>query len=217
MLKPKCKIIISRYKENFDWVKEYTDDYLVYNKGVPIDGDFHILNVPNIGGNQIDIFRYIIDHYDNLPSLMAFIQANPRDHCKKEIFDKLIYNEKFTSLEYYGPEPSNGSEGRTLEGEFLEFNDNWYIAAHNSTYGLTCKYGSFDAFMMRHFSNYQHREWLRFCPGSQYLITKDQAKKYSLNFWKSMYNELPEKNMTEAHIIERALYYIFEGDLISYV
>ena len=70
MKQPKAKIIISRFKENFDWVKKYTDNYLIYNKGEPID-DSHIINAENIGGNQRDIFRFICDYYDDLPNLMA--------------------------------------------------------------------------------------------------------------------------------------------------
>lgn len=71
----KAKLILSRYKEDFSWIKEYTDNYFVYNKGEVIEGDYRILNVENIGGNQRDIFKFIIDNYENLPELMAFVQA----------------------------------------------------------------------------------------------------------------------------------------------
>jgi hypothetical protein len=211
MKQPKAKFIISRYKEDFSWVNEYTNDYIVYNKGDELPQDGYVWNVPNYGGNQIDIFRFIHDNYYNLPDLMAFLQANPWDHCKKETFDKIIYNEKFTSIEDYGMTPANGFEGRTPEGGFLEINNSWYISAHNGTWGLTCKYQSFDEFMDKYFSDYEHVELIRFAPGSQYIVEKQQVLKYPLVFWGSMIGELPENNMTEAHIVERALWYILTG------
>ena len=58
MKQPKAKIIVSRFNEDFSWVKEYTDDYLVYNKGEPMV-DLHIINTENIGNNQRDIFKFI--------------------------------------------------------------------------------------------------------------------------------------------------------------
>jgi hypothetical protein len=61
------------------------------------------------------------------------------------------------------------------------------------------------------FKNYQHIDWIRFAPGSQYLINKDIALRYSKNFWGHLKNELYNNNMTEAHIIERACYYILNG------
>ena len=55
----KAKIIISRFKEDYSWVEEYTDNYVVYNKGELIENDSHVLNVENLGGNQRDIFDFL--------------------------------------------------------------------------------------------------------------------------------------------------------------
>lgn len=211
MDKPKAKFIVTRYNEPWEWVKEYTDNYLIYNKGSLILNDQKVVNVKNIGGNQHDIFKFIYDEYENLPELMAFIQANPFDHCKKEVFDGLIYSDKFTPLEYYGSIPANDWEGRTEDGGFLEINNSWYIVAHNASNGILCKYSSFDEFMSHYFSNYEHIVWLRFSPGSQYIIEKKQALYYPRDFWKTLMEELPRNNMTEAHIVERALFYILNN------
>ena len=212
MSQPEAKIIISRYKEDFEWVKEYTDNYLVYNKGEPID-DSHVINTKNIGGNQRDIFKFIYDNYSKLPKLMAFIQANPFDHCKKEVFDKLIYNISFTALEFYGNTPANAMERRSDTGGFVEYNNSWYIKANNETYGVVCKYVSLDQFMEKFFSNYKHVDWIRFAPGSQYIIEKKQAEHYPRLFWKNLMKELPENFMSEAHIVERSLWMILQCNL----
>ena len=212
MKQPKAKIIISRFNEDFSWVKEYTDDYLVYNKGEPID-DPHIINTENIGGNQRDIFKFIHDFYDDLPDLMAFMQAYPFDHCKKEVFDKLIYNTCFTPLEFHGGDPANNFERRANDGGYMEYNNVGYIKGNNLTHGVTCKYSSLDQFKNKFFSNYGRPNWGRFSPGSQYMIEKRQALHYSKTFWKNLMDELPRNFMSEAHIIERALWMMLQCTL----
>lgn len=214
MNQPKAKIIISRFNEDFNWIKKYTNNYLVYNKG-EIIADSHVINIENIGNNQRDIFKFIYDYYDNLPDLMAFMQADPFDHCKKDVFNKLIYNIHFTALEFYGPVPANAMERRSNTGGFVEHNNSWYIKANNETHGVVCKYSSFDQFMNKFFSNYEHSDWIRFAPGSQYIIEKRQAIHYSRAFWKKLMDELPRNFMSEGHIIERSLWMILQCDLIE--
>lgn len=204
--------ILSRYKEDFSWIKNYTDNYIIYNKGESID-DPHVINTENIGGNQRDIFRFIYDNYESLPELIIFIQAYPFDHCKKEVFDKLILHNHFTSLEYYGFTPANDFERRTADGGFLEINNSWYILNNNVIQDISCIYESFDVFMDKYFKNYKHLDFIRFAPGSQYLIEKKQILFYPKNFWKCLLDELPRNFMTEGHIIERALWTIFQCTL----
>ena len=212
-MKIKAFLIISKFNESFEWVKEYTDNYIIYNKGNPIlNYNNHIYNTENIGGNQRDIFHFIISSYDNLPELVAFVQAQPFDHCKKEIFDELIQREVFTPLEYYGMIPSNTWENRTETGGYLEINNSWVIVANNATYKLSCRYNSFDDFMNAYFKNYVHLDWLRFSPGSQYIVEKKQILNYPKKFWISLMNELNVNHSTEGQLIERALYYIFMGE-----
>mgnify|MGYP006910669639 CR=1 FL=1 len=122
-----------------------------------------------------------------------------------------MFSEKFCSLEYYGKIPANAFENRDKDGGFMERNNNWYISAHNQTYQQTCQYSSFDEFMNKYFENYVRLNWIRFAPGSQYIIEKKQALYYSKSFWESLMKELPKHNVTEGHIIERALYYILNN------
>lgn len=208
-------LVVSKYKEDISWIYEYIDtNYLIYNKGDLIFGNPHVLNVENIGGNQIDIFRFSFDYYDKLPRLIAFVQGHPFDHCKKEVFNKLIYNEFYTPIEYYGSQPNNSFEARASDGGFVEINNSWYIPAHCETYGLSCKYFSFDEFMNKYFENYVREEYLRFTPGSQFIIEKEQILRYPKQFWKSLMEEISSFNSTEAHIIERSLNMILNNKLI---
>lgn len=207
-------LVVSRFKENIDWVDEYTDKYLIYNKGEFIREDPRIISVENTGGNQKDIFRFVVDYYDNLPELMAFVQAYPFDHCKEEVFARIICNDFYTPLEYYGMTPANSFEERSHTGGFMEVNNNWYIHAHSQSNNQTCRYSSLDEFMNKYFENYQHTDYIRFTPGSQFIIEKHQILYYPKRFWQSLFDELPRNNMTEAHIIERSMNMILTNWLI---
>lgn len=203
------KMIISRYKEDVSWIKEYDIDYVIYNKGEKIEG-YNTLDVNNIGNNQRDIFQFIFENYDDLPNIMIFVQGNPFDHCKRSKFDKIINNNFFTPLESFEDIVKNPAQILSEDGGYMEVNNSWYIDAHNGTYNQSCNYISFDDFMNKTFKNYNTNHWNRFTPGSQYIITKDIAKFYSKNFWKHLMDILYNNNMTEGHIIERSLWMIFQ-------
>jgi len=209
----KTKLLISRYHEDTSWVKDYDFDYLIYNKGEPIEGDDNVMEIENIGNNQRDIFKFIVDNYEDLPETMIFVQGYPYDHCKKETFDKLINNKTLTALEDLSDIPINNAQKLDESGGYMEYNNSWYVRSHNARYNQTCLFATFDEFMSSLFTNYQRTEWNRFTPGSQYIITKDIAEHYSKNFWITLKNMLGKNNTTEGHLIERALWKIFQCDL----
>jgi hypothetical protein len=201
--------VISRYKETFDWIHNYTENFLIYNKGEPIDGDSRILNVNNIGENIQDISEFICSYYENLPELTVFVQANPWDHCRKEVFDKLILNDKFTPLESYNNIAEIEGHKKDTDGGYMEINTNWYIVTQKIFHDKDSVYDNFDRFMNKYFDNYVHLEYIRFSPGVQYLVTKADILQYPKHFWESLRLEIKENKSTEAMIIERALWLIF--------
>jgi len=205
--------VVSRYKEDVNWIKEYTDNYVIFNKGEALGDTFTEKIVENIGGNQRDIFQFIYENYDNLPNLMIFIQAYPFDHCNKDKFNALIKQGGFASVEAYEHIPEcNAHKKDKTDGGYTEINNSWYIDAHNRHIkDFSCKYSSYDQFMHSIFKDYSSVPWIRFAPGSQYIIEKRQALNYSKKFWLHLMNVLNKNNMTEAHIIERACYYIING------
>ena len=213
--KPKAFFVVSRFREDPSWIKEYTDDYIIYNKGEPLDKGLNVKKRPNIGGNQYDIAHFIHENYNDLPELMAFVQGEPWDHCNREKFDKIIYNDFFTALESYEHVDTGPDSAMRLDedGGYMEINNSWYVPAHNQTHNQTCAYPSLDFFMQTIFDNYVTPQWVRFAPGSQYIIEKQQALQYSKKFWGHLMSVLPECNMTEAHIVERSLIMILNGDL----
>jgi hypothetical protein len=209
------KWIINSYNTDFSWVDGYTNDYIVYDKTCSLPETDKIKHQPNFGYNIYDYSYYIINNYEKLPDVCVFIKANVFKHCRKETFDTLIDKNCFTSLEYYGLTPANDYENRTPDGGFLEINNSWYIPAHIQTYGKQVNryFTNYNIFLDTMFDKPEHPQWIRFAPGANYIVPKENITYYSLYFWKKIfkyvsYHQVP----SEAHIIERALYYIFSNE-----
>jgi hypothetical protein len=225
------KIIISRYSEDVSWINKYKIndyDYIIYNKGDELDKEYNQKKCENIGNNQRDIFEFIYENYDNLPDYMVFLQGNPIDHLTTPIdfsgdrevflFDKLhelISRDKLTYIENFDGR-INGAWSRLTDG-YEEINNSWYIPAVNATHNQTCRWDNFDRFMNDTFKNHSYNQWLRFTPGSQYVLPKEIALHYSKEFWKSLMDILNRNNMTEGHIIERSLGLLFRCYLEPYI
>lgn len=224
-LVPKCVttnilFVVSRYNEDLRWLEEFTDNYFIINKGQN-NLSYIFANKfqrPNYGGNQYDICQFIVDNYDDLPELICFVQGFPFDHCHKDVFQQLVNNTSFTALESYGGIPEGEYHKKDVDGGYMELNNSWYIAAHNEKLlsenkEITCKFDSYDDFMHSLFSDYQPLDFIRFTPGSQYIVTKQDCLHYSKAFWQRLMDFLPKTDVnggTEAHLLERALFYIFK-------
>lgn len=204
--------IICRYERDIFWINHFTNNYLIYNTGKPmfLENEIPFENMSN-GSNQKSMFKYFVNNYDDLPNLMVFLQDYPFDHCKYDSLKRLLKNNYFTSLEDYGTVPENDYERRDGNGGFLEANNNWYIKHSYEIHNKTCRYRTFDHFMKMYFSNYRHLDWLRFAPGCQYIVERDQVLHYPRRFWEKLDNEIDTFNSAEAFVIERGLYYILTG------
>jgi hypothetical protein len=211
--------VISRFNEDVSWIKEYTDNYIIFNKGEELGEEYKSINFPNYGGNQHDIFNFIYENYESLPDIMVFVQGDPFDHCKKESFDNLIKNKTFTALEDHKDHPDGPICQKDVDGGYREVNNSWYISATNNGHNLTCRYGNYDDFMNSVFSDYRGQCYVKFAPGSQYIVEKDQILKYSRAFWRCLRESLPKtigiNGGTEAHVIERSMTTIFLGEFES--
>jgi hypothetical protein len=215
--------VVTQYKESLDWLNSKGLTGIIYAKGGlhnNIEG-FASIQVDNYGGNQYDIVKFIYENYDNLPNLITFLQGNPFDHCEERAFWSLIKQNYFTCFESYGPSDMGKSSRKSeeIDGGFCELNNSWYVGALNKhlitkDVKLTCPVDHFDEFMNTIFLNYQNLKWLRFTPGSQYTVEKERCLHYSRNFWRFLVDFIPKGNVnggTEAHVLERALWHIFNG------
>lgn len=97
--KIKLKVIVSRYNEELEWVKDIKYDVIVFNKN---ETDFNLFenNLPNVGREGHTFFSYIVNNYEFLPEYVAFLQGNPHDHCSNVVneINEFKFNTPFKQL-----------------------------------------------------------------------------------------------------------------------
>jgi hypothetical protein len=82
------KVVISKYNEDVDWVKDIKYETLIYDKSDnPIEGS---IPRPNIGREAETLLYYIIEHYNNLPDLTIFLQGDPRSNPVSFTYQEVI-------------------------------------------------------------------------------------------------------------------------------
>lgn len=90
------KWILSRYNQDVSYLKDYTDDYVLYDRSdTPLP---EAIIVPNIGSDLYDKFTYIIDNYDNLPPVALYTKANIFKYISKDELEKIKDNTTFTPI-----------------------------------------------------------------------------------------------------------------------
>jgi hypothetical protein len=160
MIIEKKTLVVARYKENVDWIKDINHGFIVYNKG---ENDISIPNirVPNEGRESETYLRFILDFYYTLPSNMVFCQGNPFDHCVH--FRELIsqsYKEDLVHLAHYNPtDDENGFPNHC---------------------GLDIKSALSDLGL-------PNPGKFLFAAGAQYIVSRDLIQNKSYEWWDKLY------------------------------
>jgi hypothetical protein len=184
--------IVSHYKSNYDWVKEYTDSFIVYHK-----------DRVNVGYNISSMLTYIIDNYDHLPEICVFVKDNILErHITKREFDLLIENKTFTPLLTQNHE-TDGVINRYTDGIYEERNDGWYFNSYPSKY-----LGSYDQFA--YMMDLPSPEYLSFAPGGNYIVPRGNILKRPKEFYQQLLGLVSWSQINaESHCVERALHTIW--------
>lgn len=192
------KYVISRYNHDTEWIKEYTNDVVIYDRSeLPLS---NAIKVENRGSDILDKFSYIIQNYDNLPDVAVYTKCNLFKYITKEEFDQVKDNKIFTPLltqKHKTYLPVCWYE----DGMYCEFNNYWYLNSHPAKWARQIK----DFFKM------DKREYNKFAPGSNYILPKENILKHS----KSVYQELRSYlewaiYPGDAQLLERNLYYLWK-------
>lgn len=184
--------VLNTYNGNTDWVKEYTNDVVFYDK-----------KDLNVGYNIYDYMDYIVNNYDNLPDVVLFGKDNMLErHITKEEFDRVVNNKTFTPL-LTKNHKVDGKVNFYLDGIYCERNDSWYFNSYPSKY-----FKSYDEFAKE--IKLPNPDYLPFAPGACYIVPKKNILKHSKEFYTKL-KELVSWHQTpvEAHLIERSLYNIW--------
>ena len=96
-------VVVARYREDISWLsdpvfKNY--NVLVYNKYEQSG-----LVLPNVGRESQTYVHHIVQNFDNLADVTAFVQGDPFDHCSTIIQDMhdLPFVTKFEPFSRYKP------------------------------------------------------------------------------------------------------------------
>lgn len=194
------KYIISRYNQSIDWLKDYSDDYVIYDRSeIPLEGT---IVVPNIGTDIYDKFTYIIDNYDNLPDIAVYTKANLFKYITKEEYDALP-KDRFTPILSQAHRTYDDYKGTVCyykDELYYERNDLWYL--------ITLKHFPIE---LQELLGIDNKEFVGFAPGSNYILPKENILKHPKEFYQKLRSFLDyDIYPSEAHIIERGLYYLWK-------
>lgn len=212
--------------DNFNTVPteiiSYCNNYIVYDAStddsIPEqlrDNGIFFKKIPRTGHNISTYFRFFIEFYDRLPSVMCLTKGHMIGrHCSKEFFERVYDNKYFTYLyEDKVVKLKKGVNFLAMENMYLERNNSWYVSSdqHPHVY-----FDNFNRLLHFIYKNPVVPEYCVFSPGACYIITKDQVLKHSKEFYanlnKIMTYGLQPNFPSEAHQIERMLPIIFTAN-----
>lgn len=188
------KYVISRYNHNLSWLRDYTDDVVLYDRSEkPLNGT---ILVPNRGSDIYDKFSFIIDNYDNLPEIAVYIKANLWDYIKPREFEKIKDNKIFT--------PILSQEHHT----YLPVC--WY---DNGMYcerkGIWDWKGKYINEILEFFKD--DLDYYKFAPGSNYILPRENILKHPKSVYEQLRSYLAyDVYPHEAQVIERNLYKLWK-------
>lgn len=175
------KIVVSRYDEDMEWTKKYTN-VIIYNKGNALVGYSNVIDLPNIGREGHTYYYHIYTNYDSLDEYTIFLQGNPFDHTPnlhgilKDIHE---FNNEYATLcsQVYLTNNINCPTHPNLP----------MLEVYETLFGECKEIKSFV-----------------FGAGAQFIVSKDCIHKRAKEFYKGIINLLGyDKSPIEGYVIER--------------
>jgi hypothetical protein len=109
-------IVISRYKEDLEWIEPYCDEVIVYNKGPIIHNSVfnEIRNIDNVGREGHTYLHHILVDYHKISDRVTFLQGESLSHNDTLLFgiensEKLLPTQSlsYRYLEKYNVPPED--------------------------------------------------------------------------------------------------------------
>jgi len=192
------KYVLTHYQGDWNWVKDYTDDYLIYNRSeeeIP-----NSIKRENVGDADYDRLSYIVENYHNLPEVFLLSKSNLWKYISKEEFEKVKDNREYTPLLTQNHKTYSDQYGPVCyyqDGMYYERNNSWYLGSINSSFFKS--YAEFAQHFML-----PNPAYLPFAPGGNYILTRERVHRYAVDFYEEMRNILPYcQRPGEAHMVER--------------
>ncbi len=212
------KWVISRYNHDLSYLKDYTDDFTLYDRSdEPLP---HSIIVPNLGTDIYDKFSFIIDNYENLPEVAVYSKANIFKYISREEFDLIKDNKTFTPIltqhhkevtcDYGMPEPGTPFSFYK-DGMYYELNYPSYLKTHKTENPYYCFSNTFLEHPLYDLLKLKDLKYIPFAPGSNYIVPKENILQHSKEFYITLRSFLEwDRYPGEAMILERGLYNLWK-------
>ena len=199
------KYVLVSYNNDPTWVKSYTDDWIIFDRSEkPFDFP-NTIQTKNIGQVDYDKLGYLVDNYDNLPDVFLWGKTNLFKSINSVEFDIAKNREdEFVPLLTQFHKTYMPVCWYDENGMYRELNNNWYVinfpAKHFNTFESWAKYFGIPS-----------PAYIPFCPGGNYILTRERVHRYSKEFYKEMRSYLPyAKEPAEAQFCERSYYLMWK-------
>lgn len=218
-------VVVSDYgwlPENIEdsWVHKDCENYLLLDKMHRFKESKNVRHQKNVGQNVYDMFDFIVNNYDNLPNQTLFCRAclmfpkgrKPplsNGNISEDYFYEIANSTGFTELhDFWEWSHTSNASRMGPDKSFEEINNSWYFNHHPPKY-----YGSLNHFLQDIYKDPELPSFIRFAPGCNYIIPKENILRNPKKLYEHIRNILSyDVVIGEAHMLERALYTIFNND-----
>ncbi len=204
----KC-LIISRYKEDISWLKEYDDfKIFIYNKGPKIKDPYfkNIIKLDNVGRESHTWLYHIVTNYNNLCDVNIFLQGRIDDlNC-------MAYknpNDYLNNIDRYGYSASRFGILSPLHWKWnVGIEKNKKYSKYWENFEISRSSIGFRKFAENLFPDIPI--FVATTYGGCFAIKKELIKQYEISFYSDLLAKLSyHKNPIEGHFMERLWCYIF--------
>lgn len=205
---------ISHFNGELDWINNLKrSQYLVYNKSKnKLNKTINSNRIKNVGYNIYSYLKFIVENYDNLPETVVFCKDNIfKRHIKISTFITLLKRNIFTCLEENHNMNNFPISVNFSDNSFNEINSSWYKYQYSRKY-----FHDFNDFYKYIFNSINIPLFLRYAPGANYIVPKNNILLRSKIFYKNLLKFVSHSQYScESHFIERSLYLIWNSNIES--
>lgn len=196
------KYVLVSYNNDPSWVKQYTDDWIIFDRSEkPFDFP-NTIHTKNVGNVDYDKLCWIVDNYDNLPEVFLISKTNLFKFITKEEFEKVKDNKTFTPLLTKNHKTYLPICKYDENKMYQELNNSWYVSA------FKCQYETYNDWAEE--LGLPTPIYLTFAPGGSYIVTAQDIHKWPKEFYIKLRNMLSYTRLpAEAHFMERTYYQLW--------
>ena len=198
------EFVIAHYNENLDWIKPIASHSHVYHKGSdrqpPTLQLLSWKTLPNVGRESHTYLHHIINHYDSLPEVTVFLQAD-NGHQSCGFFTRPPMNYVYDILRLTSLKSTCLRPSIFMAWGRIPYSFKWQIMLKN---GKIRRARLTVSEFFENLFGYRNPPEVYFCPGGCFAATRDMIKKHPLDFYikaKAFVDDHP--NPEEGHYFER--------------